>query len=61
VPTGHWGMTGMKERASRIGAKFDIWSTPGAGTEVEVNITAAAAYFVHPLKRRWSMGRTLRQ
>jgi signal transduction histidine kinase len=60
-PAGHWGMTGMKERASRVGAKFDIWSTPGAGTEVEVNIPAAAAYFVNPLKRRWNMGRTLRQ
>lgn len=60
-PAGHWGMTGMKERASRVGAKLDIWSTPGAGTEVEVNVPAAAAYFVNPPKRRWNMGLSLRQ
>jgi signal transduction histidine kinase len=58
-PIGHWGITGMKERASRVGAKLDIWSTPGAGTEVEVNVPAATAYFVNPPKRRWNIGRTL--
>jgi signal transduction histidine kinase/ligand-binding sensor domain-containing protein len=52
-PAGHWGITGMKERASRIGAKLDIWSTPGAGTEIEVNVSASTAYFVdHSSSRR---------
>jgi signal transduction histidine kinase/ligand-binding sensor domain-containing protein len=55
-PTGHWGFTGMKERASRVGAKLDIWSTVGAGTEVEVNVPAATAYFVSTRRRRWEIG-----
>jgi signal transduction histidine kinase len=32
----HWGLTGMRERAARIGAQLRIWSGPGAGTEVEI-------------------------
>ena len=32
----HWGVLGMRERASRIGAQFTIDSQPGAGTAVEV-------------------------
>jgi signal transduction histidine kinase/streptogramin lyase len=59
-PAGHWGITGMKERASRVGGKLDIWSTPGAGTEVEVNVPASTAYFVNPPRPRWSLSRTLR-
>jgi len=43
----HWGLRGMRERADSIGAKLQIWSRPGAGTEVEVSvpgeIIAAAA------------------
>ncbi|WP_161571028.1 sensor histidine kinase [Granulicella sibirica] len=49
-PAGHWGVTGMKERAARIGAKLDIWSTPGAGTEVEITVSAATAYSVQTAK-----------
>jgi signal transduction histidine kinase/ligand-binding sensor domain-containing protein len=50
---GHWGLQGMRERASRIGAALDIWSRPGAGTEIELRIPAAAAY-AEPAKRpRW--------
>jgi signal transduction histidine kinase/ligand-binding sensor domain-containing protein len=56
-PVGHWGLTGMKERASRIGGKFDIWSTPGAGTEIEVSVPASTAYFVQSAKTRWTFGR----
>jgi signal transduction histidine kinase/ligand-binding sensor domain-containing protein len=41
---GHWGMQGMRERALRIGAHLDIWSRPGAGTEVELTVPAATAY-----------------
>jgi signal transduction histidine kinase/ligand-binding sensor domain-containing protein len=51
-PTGHWGITGMKERASRIGATLNIWSTPGAGTEVEVNVPASTAYFIDRSRRQ---------
>jgi signal transduction histidine kinase len=34
----HWGLLGMRERAEGIGAKLEIWSRPGAGTEVEILI-----------------------
>lgn len=43
---GHWGILGMEERAARLGARFDLWSSPGAGTEIEVRVRAAAAYAV---------------
>src|SRR5262252_661261 len=32
---GHFGLTGMRERAKRIGARLKVWSRPAAGTEVE--------------------------
>ena len=41
---GHWGLAGMRERARKLQARLDIWSTPGAGTEVELVIPAAIAY-----------------
>jgi ligand-binding sensor domain-containing protein/anti-sigma regulatory factor (Ser/Thr protein kinase) len=34
----HYGMVGMKERASQIGAEFDVASTPGRGTQIRVNV-----------------------
>jgi signal transduction histidine kinase len=34
----HWGLLGMRERAGKIGAKLQIWSRPGAGTEVEISV-----------------------
>jgi signal transduction histidine kinase len=34
----HWGLRGMRERAESIGARFGIWSRPGAGTEVRVDV-----------------------
>ena len=41
---GHWGLTGMRERAERIGGNMDLWSELGAGTEVELRIPASIAY-----------------
>jgi len=40
----HWGLQGMRERARRIGASLEFWCRPGAGTEVELRVPAAAAY-----------------
>ena len=37
----HWGLQGMRERARRIGANLELWSRPGAGTEVELKVPAA--------------------
>lgn len=41
---GHWGLTGMKERAAQIGAKLELWSKPGAGTEMELSVPGHIAY-----------------
>jgi len=42
--TGHWGLSGMRERAHKIGSQLNIWSNPGAGTEIELPIPAEVAY-----------------
>ncbi len=42
--SGHFGISGMRERAQRIGARLDFWSEIGAGTEVELTVPAAMAY-----------------
>jgi signal transduction histidine kinase/ligand-binding sensor domain-containing protein len=41
---GHWGLPGVYERAEGIGAKLDIWSEAGAGTEVRLRVPAGIAY-----------------
>lgn len=41
---GHWGLSGIRERAQQIGAQLNFWSEDGAGTEVQLTIPAAAAY-----------------
>jgi signal transduction histidine kinase len=41
---GHWGLQGMRERAQCIRGRLDIWSAPGAGTEIELAVPAAVAY-----------------
>ncbi len=45
---GHFGLQGMRERAKRIGGQLDVWSEPGAGTEIELRITGAVAYRSSP-------------
>ena len=42
--SGRWGLPGMYERAGKIGAHLEVWSRPGAGTEVEVRVPASIAY-----------------
>ena len=41
---GHWGLTGLRERAQRIGAQLDFWSEVEAGTEIQITVPAAVAY-----------------
>jgi signal transduction histidine kinase len=41
---GHYGLRGMRERAIRVAGTLDIWSRPGAGTEVELTIPGSIAY-----------------
>jgi signal transduction histidine kinase len=42
--TGHWGLAGMRERAERLSGELDVWSEPGAGTEVDLRVPASIAY-----------------
>ena len=35
---GHWGLSGMRERAEQIGGRFHVYSSPAAGTEVELTV-----------------------
>lgn len=46
---GHFGLIGMQERTKRIGGHLNMWSRPGAGTEVSLTIPARIAY----VRRRW--------
>jgi ligand-binding sensor domain-containing protein/signal transduction histidine kinase len=48
----HWGLQGMRERASRIGAQLEFWSRPGSGTEVELRVPAASAYQAGRVKKK---------
>jgi signal transduction histidine kinase/ligand-binding sensor domain-containing protein len=41
---GHYGLPGMRERATVIGGKLTLWSAPNAGTEVELRVPARKAY-----------------
>jgi signal transduction histidine kinase len=47
---GHFGLTGMQERAKRIGARLKVWSRADAGTEVELSIPSHVAFESHPTR-----------
>jgi signal transduction histidine kinase len=49
---GHFGLSGMRERAGRIGAKLKVWSRPAGGTEVELSVPGHIAFHSHSFKRR---------
>ena len=40
----HWGLPGMRERATAIGANFEVWSDLDRGTEIELTVPASVAY-----------------
>ena len=44
--TDHFGLQGMRERASRINAQLNLWSGTERGTEVELLVPAKTAYQV---------------
>jgi signal transduction histidine kinase len=41
---GHWGLSGMRERAEMIGARFNVRSRAMAGTEVELTVPGRIAF-----------------
>jgi nitrate/nitrite-specific signal transduction histidine kinase len=41
--SGHYG-PGMRERALKIGAKLNIWSGLGTGTEIDLSVPGSIAY-----------------
>lgn len=52
---GHWGISGMKERAERIGSVLKINSRNAAGTEIELTIPHRVAFQTEnfKLKTNW--------
>ena len=48
---GHFGLIGMRERANKLGGQLDVWSKPGAGTEIDLRVPANVAY--RRSKTRW--------
>jgi signal transduction histidine kinase/ligand-binding sensor domain-containing protein len=41
---GHFGLSGLRERASKIGARLKIRTATGAGTEIDLLVPAVAAF-----------------
>jgi signal transduction histidine kinase/ligand-binding sensor domain-containing protein len=41
---GHWGLSGMRERARKVGGDCRIWSSAGKGTEIDLKVAARVAY-----------------
>jgi len=52
---GHWGLSGMRERAERIGARLKVRSRVASGTEVELTVPGRVAFRNHAssLPLRW--------
>ncbi|HYU98704.1 MAG TPA: triple tyrosine motif-containing protein, partial [Pyrinomonadaceae bacterium] len=48
---GHWGLSGMRERAERIKARLKVRSRVGSGTEVELSVPTKVAYQIQPSNR----------
>jgi signal transduction histidine kinase len=47
----HWGLPGMRERANKLGAKFEIVSNNGSGTSVIVTLKSRLAYLTERNER----------
>ncbi len=55
---GHWGLSGMRERADSIGAQLHVMSSTTAGTEVELLVPGHVAFQNHS-KPSWFRKRFL--
>jgi signal transduction histidine kinase len=52
---GHWGLSGVRERAKLIGARLEIWSEAAKGTEVELTLHSSVAYVAFEQRRRFGI------
>ena len=52
--SGHWGLSGMRERAESIGGRLDLWSARGTGTQIVLRIPARRVYSKFPT-HRWRL------
>jgi signal transduction histidine kinase/ligand-binding sensor domain-containing protein len=50
---GHWGLSGMRERAEEIGARLRVLSSPAAGTEIELSVPSRIAFESRNTKTHW--------
>jgi ligand-binding sensor domain-containing protein/signal transduction histidine kinase len=50
---GHLGLSGMRERAEKIGARVKVLSRAGGGTEVEFRLPSDIAFESHPSSPLW--------
>ncbi|HXB72736.1 MAG TPA: two-component regulator propeller domain-containing protein [Candidatus Acidoferrales bacterium] len=48
---GHWGLSGMQERADRIGGRLRLSSSAAAGTQIELSIPGNVAFLNHSERR----------
>jgi signal transduction histidine kinase len=44
---GHWGLSGMRERAEQIGARLRVYTSVAMGTEVELSVPGHVAFQGH--------------
>jgi signal transduction histidine kinase/ligand-binding sensor domain-containing protein len=49
---GHWGLSGMRERADQIGASLHVMSSSSAGTEIELTVPGHVAFKDQSHRRR---------
>jgi signal transduction histidine kinase/ligand-binding sensor domain-containing protein len=59
VRSGHYGIHGMRERAKLVGGSLAVWSAPGSGTEIELNLPASRAYAPSSARERRRFVRSL--
>jgi signal transduction histidine kinase len=50
--SGHFGLSGMRERTEMIGGRLNLWSESGLGTEIELTIPAVSAYATSRVRGR---------
>jgi signal transduction histidine kinase len=46
-----WGLTGMRERAERVGARLSVWSRAAVGTEIALTVPNSIAFESRMVKK----------